>query len=267
MKDDYKIVCLHDRVQLADFLLPRADLHLYALGDLDDFFWPYTSWYGLLEGQQLHELLLCYMGTPGSLVVHALTGESTERMAMLLRGLKHVLPMRLYTHLSQGLLPILSEIYHTEPYGQYDKMTLLDQRLLNGFDSTAVQRLDSTELAEVQAFYDTSYPGNWFDGRMLETGHYYGLRFDGALVCTAGVHVYSPSYRVAALGNITTRPDMRGRGLARLVTAHLCQELLKSVDIIGLNVRSDNAAARACYHALGFQRVAVYEEYDLIRKC
>src|SRR5438093_529591 len=83
---------------------------------------------------------------------------------------------------------------------------------------------------------------NWFDPRMLETGHYYGIRQDGTLLSIAGVHVYSPRYRVAALGNITTRPAARGHGLATLVTAKLCQELLRSVDEIGLNVRADNAS-------------------------
>lgn len=262
----YKVVALHDRQQLADFLLPSAELHLYALGDLDDFFWPYTNWYGLLEDDQLCELVLCYMGAPGSLVMHALTGYSPQRMGILLQGLLHVLAPRLYTHLSPGVLPALSIAYHSKPHGQYDKMALRDQSLLGAFDTRQVQRLSPAELGEVQAFYDASYPGNWFDGRMLETGQYYGLRVDGSLVCAAGVHVYSPSYRVAALGNITTRPDMRGRGLARLVTARLCRELLNSVNTIGLNVRSDNSAALACYTALGFRQVAVYEEYDLIRQ-
>lgn len=266
MKDKQRIVCLHDRRQLADFLLPRADLHLYALGDLDDFFWPYTSCYGLIDGEQLCEIVLCYMGAPGSLVVHALTSTSTAHMLSLLGGLQHLLPVRLYTHLSPGLLPALGEVYHSQPHGEYDKMTLIDRSLLGHFDTSAVQGLSTADLAEVQHFYDTSYPGNWFDGRMLETGQYYGLRIDGALVCTAGIHIYSPSYRVAALGNITTRPDMRGRGFARQVSAHLCKELGKSVDIIGLNVRSDNGAARACYSALGFRRVAMYEEHDLVRR-
>ncbi len=98
---------------------------------------------------------------------------------------------------------------------------------------------------------------------MLETGHYYGIRQDGALLSIAGVHVYSPQYRVAALGNITSHPAARERGLATLVTARLCKELLRNVDHIGLNVRADNASAIACYTKLGFTRTAEYGEYAL----
>ena len=54
---------------------------------------------------------------------------------------------------------------------------------------------------------------------MLETGKYFGIRREGILVSVAGIHVYSPEYDVAALGNITTHPDFRGQGLGRKVTA------------------------------------------------
>jgi ribosomal protein S18 acetylase RimI-like enzyme len=86
------------------------------------------------------------------------------------------------------------------------------------------------------------------------------------LVSVAGVHVVSLHYRVAALGNITTRPALRGRGYARRVTAHLCQSLAQRVDHIGLNVKADNAAALACYRRLGFQTIGQYEEFDAKRR-
>jgi predicted GNAT family acetyltransferase len=91
-----------------------------------------------------------------------------------------------------------------------------------------------------------------------------GARRGDALVSVAGVHVYSREYRVAALGNITTRPDSRGQGLATIVTARLCQELLSAgIEHVGLNVRADNRSAVACYERIGFQRVADYGEYTV----
>jgi predicted GNAT family acetyltransferase len=99
---------------------------------------------------------------------------------------------------------------------------------------------------------------------MLETGFYFAIRRGGSLVSVAGVHVCSPQYRVAALGNITTRPDFRGQGLATAVTARLCQELRSAgIESIGLNVHAGNPGALACYQKIGFERVADYGESTL----
>jgi predicted GNAT family acetyltransferase len=60
---------------------------------------------------------------------------------------------------------------------------------------------------------------------MLETGQYLGAFEGGAIVAVAGVHVYSERYGGAALGNVTTHPRHRGRGLGAAVTAALCKSL------------------------------------------
>src|SRR5207248_2709826 len=123
----------------------------------------------------------------------------------------------------------------------------------NTVNTSNVVPLSVSDVQEIEALYQVSYAENSFDPRMLETGYYYGMRHDNTLVCVAGVHVYSPKYRVAALGNVTTHPDFRGRGLATAVCAKLCQELLRTVDHIGLNVKADNVSAIACYKRLGFE--------------
>ena len=122
---------------------------------------------------------------------------------------------------------------------------------------------------DLRALYEASYPGNWFVPRMLETGCYYGVRRGSALVSVAGVHVYSRRYKVAALGNVTTRPDVRGQGLAAAATARVCQEMLRAgIEHIGLNVKADNRSAIACYEKLGFERAADYGEYTLeLKSC
>jgi predicted GNAT family acetyltransferase len=99
---------------------------------------------------------------------------------------------------------------------------------------------------------------------MLETGRYVGVRRDGALVCVAGVHVWSPAWRVAALGNVATLPEARGTGLATAACARLCRMLLEDgIDTISLNVRADNAAAIRAYEKLGFAQAADYVEVVL----
>jgi len=74
---------------------------------------------------------------------------------------------------------------------------------------------------------------------------YFGICDGEDVVCVAGIHVYSAEQRVAALGNIATATTHRRRGLARRATARLCQSLLESVDVIGLNVKADNHGAIA----------------------
>ena len=126
--------------------------------------------------------------------------------------------------------------------------------------------LGPDDLDEVLAFYARAYPGTWFEPRMLETRRYVGIRDAGGLACVAGVHVWSPEWRVAALGNVATLPEARGRGLATAACAHLCRVLLDDgIDTISLNVRADNAAAIAAYERLGFAQAADYVEVPLSR--
>ena len=140
-------------------------------------------------------------------------------------------------------------------------MALVDASLLGDIDCSETVRLSGGDLKDLLHLYDRSYPGNWFDPRMLETNQYFGIRKDGRLISAAGVHVYSERYGVAALGNITTDPDHRNQGYGRTVTARLCQSLSERVDHIGLNVKADNDIAISCYNRLGFEIVASYAEH------
>ena len=67
-------------------------------------------------------------------------------------------------------------------------------------------------------------------------------------------------YKVAVLGNIATHPEHRERSIGSKLTFALCYDLNKSVDIIGLNVKSDNESAIKCYRKIGFEMMANYEE-------
>ena len=116
------------------------------------------------------------------------------------------------------------------------------------------------DINAITGFYKVAYPDNWFDSRMIESGKYFGCFNDVSLIGIAGIHVYSPEYRIAALGNIAVHPDFRGRKIAYKLTTVLCCDLKKSVDIIGLNVKSDNIAAIKCYKNIGFEIRSFYDE-------
>ena len=247
----------HDRAVLAGLLGRDPVLHAYQLGDLDDFFWPYTSWFR--RGDQV---VLLYHGVELPTLLAFAAPDEVPELAGLLAEAAPVLPARMWAHLSPGLEATLGRWFVVSEAAAHHRMALTDPGLLAGVPAVG-EALGPADEAELAGLYAVAYPGNWFDPRMLETGQYVGVREDGRLVAVAGVHVFSPRWRVAALGNVTTHPDVRGRGLGAGVVAALCARLLTSVDHVTLNVRADNAAAVRLYERLGFSRVAGFTECAL----
>ena len=260
------LIFLHDKIQIETFLLKHRHLNFYHLGDLDDFFWPYTTWYALQEGGEVKALNLFYSGIDPAVLL-GIVNENFEDMAALLESSLSLLPINFYSHLSPGLEKVLELDYFIEHHGEHYKMNLIDVASLEEIDTLGVTPLITEDLDELNSLYRASYPGNWFDPRMLETGQYVGIRGDGdELVSAAGIHVYSPEYKIAAIGNITTLPEKRGQGLGTKISAGLCKQLLPTVDVIGLNVRSDNTAAIKMYEKIGFEIVGTYHEWMVTRK-
>jgi predicted GNAT family acetyltransferase len=260
------VVELRDREAIAEFCRRRPAVHAYSLGDLDDFFWPHTRWLAWEGDGGLEQLVLLY-DEPDPPVLLALAEPPEERMAELLAAVDAELPARVYAHLTPGLLDRLVPRYvAVSAPAAHRKLGLVDPSRLVDEDRDDALPLGPEHLDEVAAFYARAYPGTWFETRMLETRRYVGIREGGTLVCVAGVHVWSPTWRVAALGNVATLPVVRGRGLATGACARLCRLLLADgIEVISLNVRSDNHAAIRAYEKLGFAHAADYVEVPLRR--
>ncbi len=258
-------VSLSDDAVIEKFLRRDVHLNIYQIGDLDDFFRPLTTWYGWMEGDDLLAVVMIYDGLAQPTLL-ALSQPHDQHLTRLLGEICDRLPDDFYAHLTAGVEAALSDDFEIVSDSENLKMALREPHLLADVDTSAVIQLTSSDRDELLEFYKVSYPQGWFDSRMLETGMTFGVRDGGALASVAGVHVYSSSRRVAALGNIATHPDYRGRGLATAATARLCRELLYHVDHIGLNVKGDNVAAIACYEKLGFRRAATYFEYGVKRR-
>ena len=96
------------------------------------------------------------------------------------------------------------------------------------------------------------YPDNFFEPALLDTGHYFGVRQNDELVSVAGIHVLSEKYDVAAIGNIVTHGEHRGKGLATHCVGRLLEALFPKVNHVTLNVREANESAIACYRKFGF---------------
>ncbi len=116
---------------------------------------------------------------------------------------------RCYAHLTPGLeVPLAAEL-RASSSARTGKLGLAALRgdAGAGPDVVALSAADATRAA---AIYAAHYPGHWFEPASLERGPYLALWDAHGLAAIAGVHVYSPTKRVAAIGNVATRGDARG---------------------------------------------------------
>jgi RimJ/RimL family protein N-acetyltransferase len=236
-------------------------------------------WFGHQTQGQLDAVALLYVGMPTPTLLALSRGG--DALPALVRSIADLLPARFYAHLTPGIASVLEPTYRLTAHGLHLKMSLAAAEGRPGHGPATApadartrrsvaypadpSRLTSDDLPALLALYEASYPGNWFDPRMVETGQYFGIRDGSRLVSVAGIHVFSPRYGVAALGNVATLPSHRGRGLAARVTERLCRSLTAEGLLVGLNVSADNEAAIACYRGVGFETVAVYEEFEVER--
>ena len=248
---------LHDKALILNYLRRNSGLNIYSIGDLDDFYWPKTVWYALEEDDAIQSIALLYVGmdTPVLLSFYV---EESKYSYLLLERIRNILPVKFNAHLSPGLLDVFGRQNIIENYGLNYKMGLA--KIVHEQNDKNIRRLSVNDLPILKDFYAVSYPQNWFDGRMLETDKYFGYFIGNRLAGISGIHVYSEKYRVAALGNIATHPYYRGQQIGYKLTSALCCDLQKSVDIIGLNVKTDNEYAIKCYKRVGFEVLGTYDE-------
>jgi len=254
-----KLKILKDKNTILNFLKKDVFLHIYSIGDLDDFFWENAIFYGSLDKNEIKAIILLYTGL--ELPTILAFDKNISFLQELFEHIKHLLPERFYAHFSVGLEKDIEKYFHLKSHGKHYKMALKYPEKLGKIDCSKAVLLSKENLNEILDLYKVSYPGNWFDPKMLETNQYFGIKKNNKLTCIAGIHVYSEKYKVAALGNITTHPEFRGKGFGKIVTAKLCLNLLKTVDHIGLNVAVDNLPAISVYKKLGFEIVSSYEEF------
>jgi ribosomal protein S18 acetylase RimI-like enzyme len=258
-----KVVEQPDRDRLAAFLARDPAIHAYALGDLDDFFWPHTRWFGLENAGLLLQVALLYAEhDPPTLI--ALSGPPAASEAQLVDLLERVadrLPSRFECHARRSVTRAIQQRFDAvRGPTPHLRMALVDDEEMR-MHAVEVTALGPADLQEAMELYAAAYPTSWFDARRLETGRYVGLRREGRLVTVAGVHVHAPALGVAALGDVATLPSHRGHGLAAAASAGLCVLLRDDgCTTIALNVREDNTSARAAYERIGFRVVMRYFE-------
>ena len=258
------ITRLHDKVFIYEHLVKNQSLFAYHIGDLDPIFFSDCIWYGLIEQNALMEIVLIYHSLPTPTV---LAFGLTPSMPQLVEAIRDKLPPRFFCHYSKELEPIFTSSYNVTPLGTHHKMDFhsfrVDFSLREVHECVQLTTRDASSLREL---YQIVYPGNYFNPHMLASGKYYGIKQGEKILSVAGIHVYSRTYRIAVLGNITTHPLMRNQGLATQCIVTLLKTLEPDVDFIGLNVKADNFTAITLYQKIGFSLASGYEE-ALFEKC
>lgn len=254
----------HTKEDLHKFFSQSPATYLYCIGDLDDSFWPQTKWFSLEEDGQTKAIALLYEGngTPTLLALqHGDLKHSTELVLSIISSL----PGEVHAHLAPGLSTTLKGLKAVKNYGRHLKMNLEIPSVF--FNNENIQVLTEADVPVIEKFYAEAYPGNWFDPLMLNKGLYLGYYDKEKLVGVAGTHVYSAQYKAAALGNITTHPDYRGKNISTQLTSNLCYVLQRrKITNIGLNTHQQNAAAIAVYKKVGFEVSGEYDEYLLEKR-
>ena len=253
-------VFANDKERLYQHFQKDPVLFAYHIGDLDDFFFPHCQWaasYTTRRHPIVQDVVLIYHG--GKIPTVMAFGVESGYADLLAETLD-ILPDQFFCHFQQDCQSVLAGQYDIEPLGTHMKMKCETVGRSAQSGDPDLFTVTSTDLPELEVFYQKAYPENYFMPRMLDTGWYRGIRINGKIAAVAGVHVVSDQYKIAVLGNIATDPAHRGRHLATRVTGGLTNELYRQGKLVCLNVKADNAVAIKCYERLGFATVHSYEE-------
>ena len=241
-----------DRVLLRAFLERDRLYAAYAICDLDLREFGRTRWGAAFDGDQLLAVALEYAGfSPQPLFVMG----DPDGVAAVLRDV--IRPLAAYLAALPVHLPAVERVYRVA--GGPPMVRMWVDRASFRPEPGVTARLLPSEIGDLNRLYNLGFTA-WLPGEALAHGVYYGIRIGGRIVAAAGTHVVSPEARLGVVGNVMTHVAHRGRGLAKITTSAVTQELLRSCDQVVLNVRIDNPAALAAYRALGFREHVRFEE-------
>lgn len=229
---------------------------VYALGDLAPGFREHSEWYAR-EGA----LLLLYRAFETPVLF---TLGAPEHLAPLLAEIESEREM--YLSIRPEILPLIKARWQVKAETPMWRMALEPTRFRGrALPLAGLTRLGPANLPALETLYADGHAAgeapDFFNPAMLEQGVFFGVFENGALIATAGTHLISTELGVGAVGNVYTRRDRRGQGLAAHVTAAVTADLLKlNLPTIALNVNQHNLLAQRVYERLGFQRYSAFYE-------
>lgn len=256
-RSNLEVRSTRDRVLLREFLDQDRLFAAYAICDLDEREFAKTRWGVAFDHGRPVALALEYGGlAPQPLFVMG----DPEGIAQILRTV--IRPRLAYLAARSDVLEAVDPIYRIDAGPPMVRMWA-DGASFQPVTGVAT-RLVPADIGELNRLYNLGFTA-WLPAESIANGVYFGVRMNGRLVAAAGTHVVSRESRLACVGNVMTHRDYRGRGLAKLTTGAVTQELLRFCDQVALNVRSDNPPALGAYRALGYVDHTHFEE-RLVRR-
>jgi len=225
----WKTSKLTDKSQILAYLETDRLYAAYAIGDLEPEMSAQSAWAGAERDGRMEALVLYYTGLkPPALF---LMGGADGLRAIL----ENVLcPERVYLTCRTKHLPMTRDFY------EWNEMIPMWRLVLPPAHFRPVEgdcvRLTPAHTSELVELYVLG-GGDAFNPAQMQHGVFYGVLADGQLVAAAGTHLVSPTYGVAAVGNVFTHPDHRGRGYGTATTSAVVAELLqRGIRDVVLNV-------------------------------
>jgi ribosomal protein S18 acetylase RimI-like enzyme len=238
---------LTDKFEIRRRLNADREWSLYALADLDDGMFEHCDWWALPGA-----LALVFRAIAIRPIVVVGDAASTGDLLAALPE-----PTG-YLNLKAAQMDGAEGLYHYRDRHEMRRMFLDEFQPRSG----ATELLTAADCGDIRRLYSRGDGGGIaFAPFQLDTGFFRGIRRDGELVAVAGVQVASRNEGVAAVGNIFTRPDLRGQGLAQTVTSAVAAAVREAgIATVGLNVEATNAAAIRAYENIGFRTHFTYIE-------
>lgn len=238
---------LTDKAEIRRRLNLDREWSLYALADLDDGMFEHCAWWGLGDS-----VALVFGALPIRPIFVLGDAASTRQLLAALPAAAG------YLNVKPRQLEAIEGIYRYRELHEMQRMFLENLKQPAGTAEPLIAR-DLTQIERLYASGDGG--GIAFAPFQLDTGFFYGIRRGAELVSVAGVHVVSRNESVAGVGNIFTRPDYRGRGLAQTATSAVAMALKDAgIRTVGLNVEATNTGAIRVYERVGFRAHFSYYE-------
>ncbi len=260
---------------------------VYAIADLQPAMAPYCHW-RLHDDGVMHAVALIFdgleppilftAGDPDALVA-ALAGAPLPKQVYLSVRKEHVAAIaRWYDHHDvRRMWRMVLRSRDTEwgRHGEGKRRSILEQTAPNlqspispSFDEPLrlrtsgsennfrLRRLTGADAPAVKSLfaYGGPFTPDAFAAHQIELGVFYGVENGvGSLLAVGGTHIVDNTARVAAIGNMYTRPDCRGQGFASAVLDAIVTTLCATnIETIALNVDQRNVGARRIYERFGF---------------